>query len=87
VSDYRLRRFKQAQTPHYGLIATAGVSALSPIVVGTFAWAFFNEEVTLTQGKRVYSIVSTGLMNSKQSSVYIQSPAARVVSMMRWLTR
>lgn len=51
ASDYRLKRFKQAQSPLCDLIATARASALSPIIVGRFAWVFFNNEVTLAQGE------------------------------------
>lgn len=53
----------EAQAPHYDLIATARVSALSPIIVGTFGWAFFNNEITLTQGEGFCLTVSTLLMN------------------------
>ena len=49
ASDYRLKRFKEAGCPHHDLIGTARINALSPLIVGRFAWAFFDNEVVLTE--------------------------------------
>jgi len=61
--DYRLKRFKEARCPHYDLIATARINALSPLTVGKFAWAFFDGEVVLTQGKCFHLTLPTQLTN------------------------
>jgi hypothetical protein len=66
-----MKKFKRAQSPYYDLIATARVSALSPIIIGKFAWAFFNDEVTLTQGECFYFVLSTQLTNPKTSCLLV----------------
>ena len=63
ASDYRLKRFKEAQCPHHDLIATARISALSPLTVGKFGWAFFDGEVVLTRGRCFHPTLPTQLTN------------------------
>ena len=51
ASDYWLKQFKEAGCPHHDLIGTAQINTFSPLIVGRFAWAFFDDEVVLTQDK------------------------------------
>lgn len=71
ASDYRLKRFKEARCPHHDLIATARINALSPLTVGKFMWAFYDDEVVLTQGKCFHLALLTQLTNPATSYLFI----------------